>query len=992
MTLRRSELPISFQNGLSTKIDDKQQTLGSFSALENVVFGSMKSFKKRSGYNKIDLTEITTNIVTTASSISKFKDELILHSDTTLYSYAPNIERFIEKGSLYNVFPQSKIIHRDTRQQKNIDTLTVNGVTAYAYQDSGYGVMVTIFDQTSGVILLNHRVVSATGVNPKLGNIQNTIYINYIDTVDSKLKYKRVNILFPTLLSAEATLVSNVDAVYKYDTLSLNDKIIYAYQSSNAGGELTFFNLNSVNATSSTFAVPGNSASVSVNVMADSNDRVNCAYYDGTTVKFLIREQPLSSFFLNPVNVETVVNATNTVCLESDSSQGFYDIYYEITAASTYNHRIRGRSVDSVGSFLGPAINRYLGMGIASKLFMEETEVYFLGLHASTLQSTYFLCQPSVYGRVVARTSVGLAGNLIEDNGPCRVSPLGDKKYLVGNQIKGRTITDEGEFYSLLGVNQTIFDFDLEDNLQSKELGDNLHISSGFLAMYDGLQVVEHGFHLYPENLTAGTPYALGGNMSNGTYQYVAVYMWTDKFGQVHRSAPSIPITVTLSAGGAVQAQDIEIPTLRITEKTDVVVELYRTEDLGSVFYKVSSSTIFDYNLPLLNSMTITDYESDTSLISREILYTTGGILDNFASPASSIVEIFTNRLVLAGLENPNQVQYSKIRFENQPVEFNDALVINVNTLGGAIESLFAFNDKLLIFKKSAIYFISGDGPNNLGQQDSFTEPELVSADVGCVDRNSVVLTPMGVMFKSVKGLYLLDRGLQLTYIGAPVEGFNSYRIRDADIIAENNQVVFITDNRIALVYDYIMQQWTTFTNHGGQASLVLNSDYYYLRTDKTLFKKNNDIFHDNGTSVKMSLTTGWMSFADMQNFKRVYRMEMLGSFYSPHKIKVTATYDFEEGTEHSKTIDTADFIDISTYGEDSPYGTGTPYGSLGSVYQFRLDFNKQKCESIKIKIEDIQSGTELGRGAEWSNMSFVVGTKGTEFKPSSNKKYGTSS
>jgi hypothetical protein len=989
MALRKTELPISFQNGLSTKIDDKQQVVGSFSGLENVVFDSIKSFKKRSGYDKIDLTEITNQTVTTATMLSKFKQELIVHSDTNMYSYASNIERFIEKGSLFNVFPESKIIHKDNHSQSNIDCITVNGVSVFAYDDSVNGVSVTIIDQATGVVLLNNALVSVTGSRPKLGNIQNTVYISYTDGVN--LRYKRVNILFPNVLSSEATLISNLDAVKKFDTLSLNDKIIYAYQSSNAGGELTFFSLNSVNATSSTFGVAGNSASIAVNIMADSMSRVICTYYNGTDVKFLIREEPLSVNYLAPVTVETIAAVTNVVCLETDVAQGRYNLYYEVSAAQTYNYKIRGRQVNNLGSFTSAASNRYLGVGIASKMFMEEDNHYFVGVHDSELQATYFLCQPATTGRVVARFSPGIAGRVIADNGPCRISALGDKRYLVGSQIKGKTVTDFSTFFSLLGVNQTIFDFDVEDNLNSAVLGDNLHISAGFLYMYDGRRVVEHGFHLYPENLTAGTNAAFGGSMSNGTYQYAAVYMWTDKFGQEHRSAPSIGLSVITTAGGSGQTQQVIVPTLRLTDKLDVAIELYRTETLGDVFYRVTSTTSPTYNSTVVSTVTVTDTISDTDLVSREILYTTGGILDNFTSPASSIIESFGNRLVLAGLEDPNKIQYSKIRTQGQPVEFNDNLIININPLGGDIKALFAYDDKLLIFKNQSIYFISGDGPNNAGQQDNFTEPELVSADVGCVDRYSTILTPDGVMFKSRKGIYLLDRGLALTYIGAPVEIFNDYKISSSDIIAKNNQVIFVTDNKIALVYDYLMKQWTTFTNHGGYASTVIDTDYYYLRTDRTLFKKNDEIFHDNGTSVKMRMQTGWMSFADIQNFKRVYRMEFLGAFYSAHQLKVQVAYDFNDIYVHSKTIDTADFIDISAYGEDTPYGSGSPYGGPGNVYQFRIDFQQQKCESIKIQIEDIQSGTELGRGAEWSNMNFVVGNKGSESKLNSNKKYGTS-
>ena len=106
-------------------------------------------------------------------------------------------------------------------------------------------------------------------------------------------------------------------------------------------------------------------------------------------------------------------------------------------------------------------------------------------------------------------------------------------------------------------------------------------------------------------------------------------------------------------------------------------------------------------------------------------------------------------------------------------------------------------DEKLVIFKESAIFYLSGDGPNNLGQQDTFIKPELVSSDIGCININSVVLTPDGLMFKSKKGIYLLSRSMQLAYIGANVEAFNDLKVSSAIVVPEENQVRFTTLDRL---------------------------------------------------------------------------------------------------------------------------------------------------------------------------------------------------
>jgi hypothetical protein len=141
-------------------------------------------------------------------------------------------------------------------------------------------------------------------------------------------------------------------------------------------------------------------------------------------------------------------------------------------------------------------------------------------------------------------------------------------------------------------------------------------------------------------------------------------------------------------------------------------------------------------------------------------------------------------------------------------------------------------DDKLIIFKENAIFYLSGDGPNNLGQQDSFIEPQLISSDVGCSVTNSVVLTPQGLFFKSNKGIYLLSRSLGLDYLGAPVDDFNHLSITKADLVAKSDEVRFLTSDGVCLVYNYFRGLWTTFSNHEGSGSIMIGDTYYYVNTE----------------------------------------------------------------------------------------------------------------------------------------------------------------
>jgi len=83
---------------------------------------------------------------------------------------------------------------------------------------------------------------------------------------------------------------------------------------------------------------------------------------------------------------------------------------------------------------------------------------------------------------------------------------------------------------------------------QTAEAGKGLVISGGTPAVYDGTQIAEIGYCWWPEIMSlAGTT---GGSLAEGeVYSYTAVYEWRDARGQVHQSAPAIPVSCTLGSG-----------------------------------------------------------------------------------------------------------------------------------------------------------------------------------------------------------------------------------------------------------------------------------------------------------------------------------------------------------------------------------------------------------------------------------------------------------
>jgi hypothetical protein len=978
--LRKQTIPIPLVEGVETKIDENQKTIGSIRILENVEFEDPGKYVKRTGYDCISVDILGSSSITDPRKITTYKNELCVANDTNLYSYSDSTNKWTNKGTISNIFPTSTPIVRNNYQQYNLASGHKNDIQVYAWQDTRGGIRITMIDAATENELISDVEITASGTVPSIEITEATCYIFFID--GSSIKFRKIDIANPTEIESEVTIINaDLNAGNKiYDTCQVNNRVFIAYYS--AAADLKYFYLLDDD-TLSAGVTDAEAPSTALTLNPDYQGRIGVSFYNGTEVKCAVKNFSLSANIVPYNVVETVANITRTTMSTEDGTT--YTVFYEQSAASASNHLIRSNTV-TTASVIGTASVFKRSCGIIANAFTHDQKIYLPTIHASSLQSTIFILNKD--SEVVSKISYSVSGGLLSTYKLSKVTSISTSKYLLTSQIKNRNISEDNTLFSLLGVNSTSLDFDNSVKYDNARLGTNLHFAGGIIQAYDGKEIVEHGFHIFPEGLVNSATATIGGNMSDGTYQYAAVYSWIDNKGNEHRSAPSEFLEVTLSGGTATQTVDIQIPTLRITEKSNAVIELYRSEANGTVLYKVTSTTSPVYNDTTIDTVTIQDTLADLTILSNELIYTTGGELDNIAAPAASIIETFQNRIILAGLENKNSIQYSKIQQPGKPVQFNDTLIQQVNSRGGDITAVAALDDKLIIFKETAIYYMSGDGPNNLGEQNTFIEPELISSDVGCKTQNSIVRIPSGIMFQSEKGIYLIDRSLNTTYIGAPVEDYNDLTIKSASFIPNKNQVRFLTDDQ-CLSYNYLVNKWVLFTNHQGISSTVLGNDYYYIRETNDIFKSATH-FTDNGSPILIALETAWISAGGVQGFARIYRALILGEYKSPHKIKLKLAYNYLDAFTQESLIDTSDFTATTVYGGDSPYGSGSPYGGTGNQYQMRIDMKQQKCQSIKLRLEESQSDN-YGEGLQLSNILLVVGNKWSEFKPDQTRVYGAS-
>jgi hypothetical protein len=1085
---------VPFASGVDTKSDPRVLSFGPLTTLENGVFHKTGAIHRRSGHDVLGRVIFgSTEQIDAAVGVASFGDELLLFGGRNIYSWLGATENWVDRGTIVPVTAVDHQIIRNSSQQVNPDVARLTGLRLVAWEDSRGGVRYSIQDEETGAFLVHDTELSATGENPKTVSFAEVNEFVVFYTIGNNLHYKRIGRFTPQTLGSQQTATSALSNNNpRYDAIVLGARLFYAYNKS-SGTEVAVSYLDSSYAPPSggevVFSDPG---SACVGVWSDPSLGVFIGYSDGTNVRLNYVTHQLDQVGGGEL-VETGLSGVRRITGTADASL-LATVLYEVAGSTDSLATIRSNTVDYQPGTVGTAFVLKRSIGLTSKLFAHGDTSYFVGVHESTLQSTYFVLD--IDGNIIARISPTTAGGLRDNR---MLSEVSD--YEFASQVKGRLVAAAGYVYAQLGVNTTALSFSTQ-SIATATVDKNLVIAGGCLNGYDGISVVEHGFHLFPEGLTvaessgflittlqhgngvslpeitqivsvAGNKIVSGqgfriynmdfednviwynvdglgdvaggssagiigqtvevailssdtreqvaaktvaainaqlsiyytavytgshiytvegnsvdntGNGTNlaapmgvgtslltaaGSYAYRAVYEWTDAAGHVHRSAPSNAVAIT-STGAAV---GITVPALRLTAKSDVRIAIYRTAANGTVYYRITPMDA-PANDPTADYVYYADGWADTDITGNELLYTTGGVLDHVAPPSSTMLASYRGRIFLAGTQDPTRIYYSTETVPGEAVAFNDALTIDMETDGGPVTALGVLDQYLVIFKRNSIYVITGDGPTNTGDLPDYGTPTNVATDVGCATPASVVLTPAGLMFKSAKGIYVLTRGLSVEYVGAPVEEFNDQTVTGAQVVADRNEVRFVCESGNALVYNYLVGQWSTFTNHQSVGCTVWQDSFVFAKSNGRVYRENRDVWADGGTGYSLKLVTAWLQTAGILGYQRVKRAWVLGDYKGRHQLRLRFGYDYDDSSwPDEKTIDAYDILNPGTYGSVSPYGGDPVYGGHFPDYRFGLHLRTQKCGSIRVEISDIQS-TDYNEGLSLSAIAFQVGAK----------------
>lgn len=997
MPLQPQKIGFPFVQGEDTKTDPKQVIAGKLLSMQNGVLTSPKQIQKRLGNTALSQNIEPSGTISTGKGIAAFEDELDLMDGTGLYAYNRNTDKYDLKGTcvsnevtttnifkdLFNFNMCDVAYNATANQYLYIGTATYLDSAAPASTVTIDFPYYTIVDGTTG-----EEVVSFVNLFNTAGALSPWLYAkafavgNYFIIAGQATTgdFSYVSIPTATPLSPNAPVVISTDCLAaitgaRFDGCIIGTSLYLAW--ANETGGVNLATISSALVVSAVTTVAGANANVSLNCFADSVLSQLWVAYTSTapTVNYFVRDSALGSVLA--ITVIEAVSAFSCTGLSPSSGVGVF--YYSrnpaVDLTKRYYYTVTASSSNAGAVVAAPSIIAR-SVQIAAKPWRYNSVNYlpviYMGLRTTGAvnQGTTFVINQS--GVVVAKAGMslcfemtfGISNTVNPSTGVYSMVSLTSNQTFLSVDTS-RIPAPPATILYTTGVSAFRINFLSSTAYQTTQAGNSLLITGGILQSYDGGNISEYNFNVYPEMRSADITESVGTGVLTllGLYSYVVTYEWMDAFGQLHISNTSNIIQFQLT--GANRTLTLVIPTLKLTQKglvtssnyfpNPVTIGIYRTvANSSGPFYKISSGNTINLSSTTTNTLTFVDGAADTTITAFQQLYTTGGVVTNSPPPAVAALTTYNQRVIALPSETKTQFWYSQQVVPGTPVTFSAFFTWNVDTAGGDLTAFLQMDDKLILWKARNIMYMVGQGPGTNGANNDFTTPQTIPTDVGTNSQRSVCMTPIGAIFKSLNGWYLLDRSLSVKYIGADVESYNGIGVTKTVLVPGVTQVRAYLDNGSVLVFDYYLNQWYHFSSITTVDAVVSQDLVKVVNSSGLVWKETPGTYTDNTAFVGMSIQTSWLQFADVQGFQRLWMVELLGTYKSSHTLRVEIAYDFDP------TV--AQTVDI-------------PVTSSVVPYQFLVTFTKQKCQAIRLTISDVQNGA-AGESFSLSALTFYFGIK----------------
>jgi hypothetical protein len=479
-----------------------------------------------------------------------------------------------------------------------------------------------------------------------------------------------------------------------------------------------------------------------------------------------------------------------------------------------------------------------------------------------------------------------------------------------------------------------------------------------------------------------------------------------DDAGLVHRSAPSLDYYI-----GNVKADSTNGQALRVYVTPPIglartgrryFLEAYEawpggTPQLAATKQlSTNSAGTLAYIDWATNLRPMVGLEYDvTDFRAAKTIYTAGNVLAADPWPNFDLVVRSGRRLFAHSISDPSTIYYSKTFESGVAPEFSAALTVSLGN--EKITAMAAIDDKVILFSPNGCWNMYGVGPDNTGANGDFFIEQMVFP-VGCIDQQSVVSMEQGIAFYSntTKEFHILTRDLQLVDMGSAVKTIseNITDVVSTIVVPNDHEVRWYCTRTVGS--EYVADSATNsppqpprpFLENQAPAASIFTYNYKYqkwsiiedaaVRTQRTVMIGDNvgeladdwDVYKESDSSWDRlcKWETPWIKVNQLQDFGRFYGLTFLGKYLSSWSgtpleagdLQVTIRYDYEGALGDTDVHRERANVDFDP--------------ADGDRLQFRVRPKRQKCQAIKIQIEEVATtGVEVWEPTYTTGQGFIL-------------------
>jgi len=958
---------------LDGKTSDKLSVPGTLTTAQNVEMTVTGRYDRRSGTLFLDT-------VVDATRLHAGEREVLVGTDDTLYSDLDG--NFEARGAIAGYRSRHTPINNSSFEQLSHDMIQAGGFDWHVWtQDDD--IRYCVRDSTTGAYLVVDGVVAVSGATPysrpRLTLAGTNVLVTYAEAPvagQATLRARKIALATPAVVSA----ASAIETLWPTNTWGPYDVVLRPGTTkvcialwNDAGASVGQLKLNewdvSTMASSATLVSAAHGSIAAVN----KNWLVSFVDTGGSTYTLVTANQDNSGAAV-PARIERVTTAVGlggaiafniifssavvgdivrNVTGALDSANTLHVLTELSSSVASTRNQLWYSTRTAGGVVAGPVI-RY-GFRLMSRIFTFNGSLLAMAVAGVTTISagedrSYYLLDVT-NGTIVGRALASL--------GAASTATVG---LLPSYAVETADVLLPSQFYvTTTQQGACMVRFDLPLPARWLEIAGVTLIPGSTVYLYDGAGLSELGFY-HPPSFTVANQFS-GLGPTPGLYYYRMTWAWIDAQGRLCESEPSEAIGITTTVNNNARLTVLTLnATLKSSPVQGAVMRVYRT-----VINPSSSSAAAFYfivavlNDPTVDTQVIDDLTTDAALVTHARLYTLGNtVLGNATPPPANCLAAWGNRVWSA---ERDFLWYSKELEDGLGVAFPAENFVQVSDDRGDIVAIADAGQRLLIGKVSALYTISGDGPDATGKG-AFSPVRRLPYALGTRSSVSTIATELGVFFQDDASgvIWLLPPDGAPVAIGREVEALSAtLEITDAVVVPARRQVRFLSSDGITLVYDMAHQLWTSNTDQPATTGAVVDDVFGYITPTGELRVDDPDTWVEGGSGTgeqpyTAALETGWVSPNQIAGYARVFAVVAAGVDLGEHQLGMSLAYRYDDGT--------VDEADITASATDEAFG----YRVEG-----RPHLRNQQAGAVRVRLED---DAPLTAGFGFEALSLTVGLR----------------